>query len=339
MPAARLWDAPAESVDRARSLWSDLERHFVRRRPWGRLATGAGGRRAQLWPLSQVLHAAAALSPLGTVDVGWERLLGGLRGFETQRGWTATAWPRRRRVFHDDNAWLGLALEQSALFSGDEGARAIARRACAAAEAGRHISGGVRWHEETGALHACSTAPSVMLALRLRGPGAADVATTSLEWLDRTLTRRDGLIVDHVTATGQVVSDVWSYNQGSAIGAHLLAWRVLGWESSRARAWQLAERAVAHYDAARLWSEPPAFTAVLLRQLMALDAHLASRRWQGYVDRYLERLWVEGRDRETGLVTAGGIGRYDDGVVLDQAAAVQLFAFQAMPVPWRRLIC
>lgn len=353
MAQANIGGVRSEAVERAQVAWQSLRDRFEAGHGNRAVIRDRRRRRASLWPLSQVIHASALLGPLGVAPGSFTRLVDGLRRFETDRGWTATPWPwpgRTRRLYYDDNAWLGLAAAQSWLMSGVDASHALAVCAEQVARAGDSAAGGVRWNEHTGARHACSTAPTVVLTLRLaRGrtaataelsPEVAAFVQRSLEFLDVTLARPDGLVADHITADGVVNDHVWSYNQGSTIGAHLLAWQVLGRDEHFERAQWLAAAAVDYLTVGdRLWREPPAFVAIFLRQLMALDAHAATHRWQGLIDRYIDRVWLEGRDKRTGLFTAGGIGSYDEGVVIDQAAIVQLCALQAMPAEWRRLAC
>ncbi len=347
-----------EAAERALTAWRTLTVTFARRRRGRTVVLDRLGRRAPLWPLSQVLHAGALIDLLGRsadrADREVPHLLDGLRRYDTARGWTATPWPAvARRVFYDDNAWVGLAAAQAWVMTDDAAALDVALRALRVARTGEDPAGGVRWNEGTAARHACSTAPSALLALRLaRGRGAVAERGSEVDddteafverciaFLDGRLAGANGLIADHVTAAGVVEDHVWSYNQGATIGLHLLAGDVLARRASVERAHELAAASVEYLGAEdRLWREPPAFVAIFLRQLMALDAHHDTHRWQGFVDRYLDRVWREGRDRQTGLVTAGGIGRYDEGVVIDQAALVQLLALQAMPPEWRRLAC
>jgi len=349
----RIGGIRSEAADRARVAWRPLWAHLVT----GRRSVVRDRRqqRAPLWPLSQVIHAAALLEPLGVAPGAVAQLLGGLRRFHTPRGWTATAWPARaRRVFHDDNAWLGLAGMQSWLMTGAASSLGLAQAAAAVARRGEDPAGGVRWNEQTADRHACATAPTLLLTLRLAEPrrgrqvavapaDRADLvafAERCIDFLDGTLRRPDGLIADHVGADGRVDEHVWSYNQGAAIGAYRLAAQVLGMDAALERAQWLAAAAVDHLSVDdRMWREPPAFVSIFMRQLLALDGQLVTHRWAGLVDRYLDRVWLEGRDRRTGLFTAGGIGSYDEGVVIDQAAIVSLCALQAMPVEWRLLAC
>lgn len=82
----------------------------------------------------------------------------------------------------------------------------------------------------------------------------------------------------------------------------------------------------------RLWRGPPAEVASLFRPLLRVHAAEPRPRALAELDRYLERVWREGRDPAAGRFDAGGIGRSPDrGSTLDHAAIVGLFALQARP--------
>mgnify|MGYP002682689728 CR=1 FL=1 len=81
-----------------------------------------------------------------------------------------------------------------------------------------------------------------------------------------------------------------------------------------------AGRVVAAFDPVRLWAHPPAFNAILVRELLRLDAARPDAGLRAWCTEYLSRVWSEARDPATGLFTGGGIGHYDAGVVLDHAA-------------------
>jgi hypothetical protein len=82
------------------------------------------------------------------------------------------------------------------------------------------------------------------------------------------------------------------------------------------------------------WRRPPAANAARFRRLLQDPGADRPPRLLAELDRYLERVWREGRDPATGQFRAGGIGRSPGaGATLDHAALVQLFALQAAPPP------
>lgn len=341
---------PPPTGDQARvlaaDLWGSLAREFIR--TGSRLPVrDVGGRPAALWPLTQVLHAAVLLEAVGVADPPVTEVVASLGRYDSRRGWTATSRPALRRVvYHDDNAWLGLALVQDALLSGRHEWLPAAGRALDVAARGEDPAGGIRWSERARSRHACASAPVALLALRLAevqgGPvekRTRDFVDRQLRFLDNQLTRADGLVADRVDADGRRHDEVWSYNQGALIGAHRLAADLLDRPRSRERLATITAAVGRHYDPDRLWREPPAFVAVLLRQLMALDAARGDDAHGPLVDAWLDRVRRDGLDPATGLVGAGGIGRYGDSRVIDQAAVVQVAALRAMTPDRRRLAC
>jgi hypothetical protein len=82
------------------------------------------------------------------------------------------------------------------------------------------------------------------------------------------------------------------------------------------------------------WRRPPATNAARFRRLLQGTGAERPPHLLAELDRYLERVWREGRDPATGQFRAGGIGRSPGaGATLDHAAVVQLFALQAAPPP------
>ena len=343
-----------DAEGRAQEAWRVLLASSTVRRGGGQLLVMDGPGRhagiAAVWPLSQVIAAALDLARLdrdGTLgdEATVEALARTLELY--RRGDGYAPHPAAGELYYDDNAWVGLnAVQAHAQEPGrpaDSRWLHTAKRTFGAVVAGQDADGGVRWREEpggrAGSRNACSTAPAIELALRLHRATGADrhrsVAERADAWLWSTLASPEGLMWDHVEPDGSIERTLWSYNQGAAVGADVLWWRITGdeWRLDRARATTAA--ALDHYgDDDRLWGQPPAFNAVFLRNLLALHAVDPQPRLVAELDRYLERVWVEARDPATGRFTGGGIGRYDDGGTLDHAGLVQLFALQAFPADW-----
>ncbi|MGF1663704.1 MAG: hypothetical protein ACFCVG_14790, partial [Kineosporiaceae bacterium] len=119
----------AGAADLATRLWQALARAHLRPRARA-VVRDAGGRPAALWPLTQVLHAAVLAHDAGVPDPAVAGIARSLARYDTSRGWTATPRPHLWRVvYRDDNAWLGLALAQGLLLTGDPRLAAPAQRA------------------------------------------------------------------------------------------------------------------------------------------------------------------------------------------------------------------
>ena len=276
-----------------------------------------------LWPFSQVLHTAALV---GAEDASTLRV-----SLEAYRRGTAYAErPRGRRRYYDDNAWIACGL----LSFGDvEAARRVVEFLREGAVLGPDGAVGVRWVEGGAALHACSTGSTGLIALRLgavvgegeRAP-LAELAAGCTAFLEGLLDG-DGLVADHRRADGSVDPALYTYNQGLLIG-------LLTGHDRLDDAVALAGRVRRAFDAERLWAHPPAFTAILVRELVRLDALRPEAELRSWCAAYLDRVWTQARAADTGLFTGGGIGRYDDGVVLDHAALTGAMAVLATaPTP------
>jgi hypothetical protein len=169
------------------------------------------------------------------------------------------------------------------------------------------------------ALHACSTGSTGLVALRL-APHAGPAERAPMLELARgcssfleALVDADGMVADHRRPDGSIDPGVYTYNQGLLVG-------LLTGLGRAEDALALARRVQVVFDDGRLWSHPPAFDAILVRELLRLDPLRPGAGLRSWCAAYLERVWTQARDPGTGLFTRGGIGRYDAGVVLDHAA-------------------
>jgi hypothetical protein len=325
--------------DQASAAWAVLARDAGRERwrstvvaegPWPR----AG--RASLWGLSQVIAAALDLHPLGVADDRTvSRLVHSTRAF--RRGDAYAAVPGGRERYYDDNAWLGLDLVQAAATLGDADHREEAHRVLRFLAGGTN-DGGVLWVDRgPRSWHTCSTGPAAELAFRLvLSGGAGDEARAfgeaALAFLDRVLRGPDGLYADHLREDGTVEPTVWSYNQGTPVGAAALASLVTGDGGPLVGARETADAALAYFGTDdRLWAQPPAFNAIFFRNLLLLDAVAGYAPVDDTLATYLDRVWATARHPGTGWFTEGGIGRYERGGSIDQAGLVQLYALAAWP--------
>jgi len=292
-----------------------------------------------VWPLSQVIAAAMSLADAGTVafDIEVDRLLAGLE--RHRRGDAYTAHPRERLRYYDDNAWVGLGLAQWHTQRGRGRDLTAARRLFAFAAAGEHRDGGVHWREGTREpRNTCSTAPAAQLALRIHGltgePGLVEFAARADRFLSETLESPQGLMWDHVDADGTVERTVWSYNQGSTVSARVLLGRATGDARHVRSAQALANATLEHFGRDDgWWRQPAVFNAICLRNLVsaaAIAPEIGRDRIHATLADYLDRVWEEAREDETGLFVNGGIGRYDQSCI-DQAGITQLYALSAWP--------
>lgn len=235
--------------------------------------------------------------------------------------------------YYDDNAWIGLACGQRALFTDGDVRNIWLRRAEASL---RFVSqgtrrGGVLWVEGGDSLNACSTGSAGLLAAavgRAESGVPRPFALRAGDFIDDELVNSDGLIADNVRLTGEVDPSPFTYNQGLAIQLRIE-------RGLLDRAAELAESVYRGFVGQRFWEHPAAFNAIYCRALLRLDAVRGEERWQGFVQDYAERFWREARDAQ-GLFS--GAGRYDQGFVLDHAAITGLLSALVLPVESRRLL-
>jgi Glycosyl hydrolase family 76 len=333
--------------EQAAAVWEPIMRDASRRR-WRKTVIRKGAwlsaRRAPLWTLSQVVQAAVDLVAINMLDVGVLHRL--LRGVEDHRNGDAyDSAPGNGERYYDDNAWLALAF----LDAEEVGVKGGVERA-------RHLLGFLREGERNGGIywvergrrarHTCSTGPAAEVALRLallggtqapRGFGRIDAdrgfAEAAMAFLMRELRGPDGLYADNIGDNGVVETTVWSYNQGTPVGAGVLWHRLTAEQAPLDMARETASAAIAYFTQSdRLWQQPPVFNAVFLRNLLLLDEVTSFPEAVVMLDAYLDRAWQEARNPATGWFTDGGIGSYDRGGSIDQAAFVQLYARAARRV-------
>ena len=262
--------------------------------------------------------------------------------------------------YYDDNAWVGLALVQLERLRPGRGHAQRGQMLFDFAVAGWDVRpdvpspGGVFWVEQnppargTGLTNhdrnTVSNAPNAQLGWHLAELAAerSDApryarAHDMYAWVNVTLdagrdggARGTGLFYDKVRGDGTVDETLWTYNQGSMIGANVLLARHAGGDAGApylARAEAIAARALCHYDRA-YESQPPAFNAILFRNLLQLHAATGDtglrRRIRGAMSAYAEAAWIARRDRHDRF-------RFGRGgpTLLDQSAMVQIYALLA----------
>ena len=136
-----------------------------------------------------------------------------------------------------------------------------------------------------------------------------------------------GLFWDKIRGDGTIDEMFWSYNQGSMVGAHVLLHRRGAGDEHLAQAQAIAAKALRHYDD-RYLEHPSAFNAIFFRNLFQLHAATADEPLREQImsaaRAYADRLWSQRRDGKDRFPSRG-----DTTTLLDQSAAVQLFALLA----------
>jgi hypothetical protein len=263
--------------------------------------------------------------------------------------------------YYDDNAWVGLALVQLERLRPDHGHAERAATLFRFAAAGWDVRadvpspGGVFWVEQNPPARGAGTtnhdrntvsnAPNAQLGLHLTelapvqtDPHGYARARDMYAWVNVTLDAggdagapATGLFFDKVRGDGTVDHTLWTYNQGSMIGANVLLARQAGVGTAGGvylrRAEAIAAKALRHY-AGVYEGQPPAFNAILFRNLLQLHAATADARLRerirGAMCAYAETAWTAHRDgRDRFRFSPGGP------TLLDQSAMVQIYALLA----------
>jgi hypothetical protein len=123
------------------------------------------------------------------------------------------------------------------------------------------------------------------------------------EWVWSTLRLESGLFADLITPDGTVDRTIWSYNQGSVIGAGVLLHQATGDATYLAQSRQVAEASLDRFDRpSALATQPPAFVAIYLRNLLLIAQSAPCDDYTTLAEGYAEHLWTRCLDRSTGLI-------------------------------------
>ena len=236
--------------------------------------------------------------------------------------------------FYDDNAWLGLALVRHHELTRDPVLLRLAERVFSfvvsgwSTEASWQIPGGIRWKEPASnrSRNTCVNGPAAELAARLHEKtGEAtylDWALRTYEWTRRALQGPDCLYVDQIAPDGTRTPTIWSYNQGSTIGAGVLLARQTSDPSFLDQSEETAAAYVAGLDVPALIAQDPAFNAVLFRNLLLLDDVRPDQRYRTLLAAYASAMWATRRLRH-GLFAGNG------SALNNAAAMIQISALLA----------
>jgi hypothetical protein len=266
--------------------------------------------------------------------------------------------------YYDDNAWVGLTLVQLERLRPGRGHAQRARELFRFAAGGWDARpprpdvpspGGVFWVEQQRGVgltnhdrNTVSNAPNAQLGLHLTELGAGERDARSFArahdmyaWVNAALDAgresgepATGLFFDKVRGDGTIDRTLWTYNQGTMVGANVLLARQAGLEAGDgagrqyvARAEAIADKALRHYAGA-YERQPPAFNAILFRNLLQLCAVTADaglrQRIRAAICTYAEAVWASRRDRHDRFRF-----RRSGPTLLDQSAMVQIYALLA----------
>jgi uncharacterized protein YyaL (SSP411 family) len=169
-------------------------------------------------------------------------------------------------------------------------------------------------------------APAAELAVQLyritRRAGYLQFAEMAYQWVRSCLRLPSGLYADHIRQHGEVDETVWSYNQGTMIGAGTLLYQATGKLGYLYEARETAQAALAYLTPARLGAEIPSFPSVYFRNLLYLDSLSRDPSGKKLAQAYVDNAWQHLR-LSNGLFVAGSPPSPQ---LLVQAAIVQIYA-------------
>jgi len=135
------------------------------------------------------------------------------------------------------------------------------------------------------------------------------------------------LYADHISPKGVVEPTLWSYNQGTMIGAATLLYQVTGNAAYLAQARQTAAAALAYFTQAVLEAEDPFFVSVYFRNVIYFDSVTGESSASEAAQEYVNDAWLH--DRLPGDVFVGGAP--PSAQLLVQSAIVQIYGLLSSP--------
>jgi hypothetical protein len=241
--------------------------------------------------------------------------------------------------YYDDNEWVGIELARLYKLHHEAQALEKAEQTMAFVMSGWQTNpkfacpGGVPFSDSPSNTdrNTVTDGPAAELGaqlFRLTGDGAyLQFAQTAYEWVRACLMQPSGLYGDHIRLHGAVDPSLWSYNQGSMIGAGVLLYQATGNGAYLYQARQTAKAALAYFTLERLLSENPFFPAVYFRNLMYLDAVTHDPPGARLAQSYVDSVWAHQR-LTSGLFV---FGSPPSSQLLTQAAVVQIYALLSTP--------
>jgi hypothetical protein len=320
----------------------------------------AGEPFSYLWPFTQALAATVSMAYIPNLGVSMARelqsRLSGLNnyldvnnsgapegiytsGLPAFDGEVAPPTGPGGTKYYDDNDWVGLELVRlyqlthaTALLGSAEGIMAFEiagwqERPGLACEGGLPFSNA----NTNGERNATTTAPAAELATLLykltSNAQYLQFAERAYEWVRRCLQQPANLYADHIGNRGVVEPRLWSYNQGSMIGAGTLLYQATGNSTYLYEARQTAKAALAYFDAEKLGSEDPFFVSVYFRNLLYLDSVTHDPPGPAIAQAYVNYAWEHLRGDHDVFVA----GSPASAQLLVQAAIVQIYALLSTP--------
>lgn len=240
--------------------------------------------------------------------------------------------------FYDDNEWVGIELAR--LYELDHNTEALqqAEQIIAFVMAGWQTTGpsgqplpcpgGVPFSNAASNVsrNTVTTAPGAELAVQLyritHNIRYLEFAEMAYGWVRACLLEPSGLYADHINLSGSIQRSLWSYNQGSMMGAGMLLYLATRNREYLTQARRTAAAARTYFTYNRLSGENPFFAAVYFRNLLYLNYFTHEAPGSLPVREYAYYAWL--RHRLSDNLFAYGSPPSPE--LLRQAAIVQIYA-------------
>ncbi len=320
----------------------------------------AGEPFSYLWPFSQALAATVSVANIPHLGVSLQRelraRLTGLNSYldtnnsgSAEGTYTSTLAAFDGTVapptgpggpkYYDDNDWVGIELARlyalthnAAILGSAEGIMAFEMAGWQTAP-GLGCPGGIPFSNSSENIqrNTVTTAPAAELALQLyritHDAQYLQFAQAAYEWVRTCLLQSNGMYADHLNRKGVVEPMLWSYNQGTMIGAGTLLYQATGNAGYLYEARQTAKAALEYFTSERLGSETPFFVSVYFRNLMYLDSVTHDPPGSALAQSYVNDAWLNLRLSDNVFVS----GSPPSAQLLDQAAIVQIYSLLSTP--------
>ncbi len=210
-------------------------------------------------------------------------------------------------TYYDDNAWSALDLLHGYQLTGNTTDLTLAQDTFNFIVSGWDTSqtdgcpGGVFWEDVAGSeRNATANAGGAEVGLELYQltKSASDLAwaTKMYQWVKTCLTSTSsiGLYDDHVNPGGSVNTTIWSYNQGTMVGAGVLLYQITGNSSYLTAAESTAQAALTYLGTGTtLQSQGPAFNAIYFCDLFVLGQIQPNSAYGTEAQTYATYMWTQ----------------------------------------------
>jgi rhamnogalacturonyl hydrolase YesR len=101
----------------------------------------------------------------------------------------------------------------------------------------------------------------------------------------------NGLYWDHIDLEGNINKTIWSYNQGTMLGASVLFYKVTKDQSYLIKASRKHRERGVLWEFSRLYSQPIVFNSIFFENLLLLDSVKHDPKYLKYMQTYADEIW------------------------------------------------